>query len=150
MQSYLSLILACALLVGCGSTPVTEKPAAAAEQKSQWQASTLSQQTIDKANAVVQDYRLCLSDETKARINDQGDSRAIADLILRQCEPRLTPVKTLFDAEQVPAEISERYLRKNRSHGAQFVLRTVMAAQAMRAGEEEEAKQKDNSKKKKK
>lgn len=117
------------LFAGCQSAPV----------ESQWKPSTLSEQTIAKANSAVRDYQNCLNDETTARVNDQADPRAIADAILKQCESRLMPIKTAFDAEKVPTVISERYMRKNRSQGAQSILRFVEAVQAMRSGEEARA-----------
>jgi len=124
-----TLVLTGVLMAGCQSAPV----------ESQWKPSTLSEQTIAKVNAAVRDYQKCLNDETLARVNDQADSRAIADTILRRCEHKLAPIKAAYDAENVPASISERYMRKNRSQGAQSVLRFVMAVQAMRSAEAAEA-----------
>jgi hypothetical protein len=123
-------ILAGVLISGCQSAPVESK----------WKPSTLSDQTIAKANAAVRDYQKCLNDETLARVNDQLDPRVVADTILQRCEYKLAPIKAAYDAENVPASISERYMRKNRSQGAQSVLRFVMAVQAMRASEASEAR----------
>lgn len=129
--------LAClALLAGCQSAKVAEPPASDQE----WHASTLSPTTIAKAEAAVQEYHSCLTWEMAARINERGDPRAITNTILKACEDRLPAIKTAYDAEQVPAVISERYIRKTRSQGVQSVLRQVSAIQAERAGQEEEAK----------
>jgi hypothetical protein len=126
MKHVLPFALTGFLIAGCQSAPIDDE----------WKPSTLSEETIAKANAAVRDYQKCLNDETLARINDQVDPRAIADAILKQCEYKLAPIKTAYDAENVPVSISERYLRKNRSRGAQSVLRFVMAAQAMRSTDE--------------
>lgn len=139
MKTYLTALVAASCLSACGSTPVApEEAAEKADTQGQWQASTLSQQTIAKANAAVKGYQQCLNTETMAHVNDPFDSRVIADRILKQCETRLSGIKEAFDTEGVPAVISERYMRKNRSQGAQSVLRYVMSVQAMRAGEAEE------------
>ena len=137
MQFHRLLVLACPLLASCQSAPVAEPQAAPADQE--WQASTLSPATIAKADAAVQDYNQCLTRETQARFNERGDPRAITNTILKACEDRLPAIKTAYDAENVPAVISERYIRKTRSHGVQGVLRQISAIQAQRAGDEEEA-----------
>lgn len=144
------IVLAClsvsALLAsGCGpSTPKDEKPTPAAQagQEDQaWRESTLSPETIAKANAAVLDYRQCLAKETSAKAGGDGDSRTIANTILKACEDRLAAIKTAYDAEQVPAALSERYMRKTRSQGVQTVMFSVQAAQAQRAVAAEETKQ---------
>ncbi len=143
-KTLLLAISAGLILVGCESKPEAEKPATDTAPSTQidqeWHPSTLSEQTIAKANAAVTDYRKCLGEEIKARAEDRADPREIANSILKNCENRLPAIKSAFDAENVPAAISERYLRKTRSQGAQSVLRTVMGVHAERAGQEEEAK----------
>lgn len=138
MQFHRPLVLACLFLAGCQSAPVEEKPAAPMDQE--WHASTLSPATIAKADAAVRDYRQCLTQETLARDQERGDPRAITNTILQACEGRLPTIKTAYDAEQVPATISEHKIRQTRSQGVQSVLRHVSGVQAQRAGEEEEAK----------
>ncbi len=142
------IVLACltaAILMSAGcdqSTPKDEKAAAPSESTDQgWQASTLSEDTIAKANAAVLDYRQCLAKQTGAKAFGEGDSRSIANEILKACEDRLGAIKTAFDAEQVPASISERYIRKTRSQGVQTVMLSVQSAQAQRAAAAEESKQ---------
>jgi hypothetical protein len=141
MQFHRSLVLACLFLVGCQSAPEDQKQPAQANQSGQeWQASTLSADTIAKANAAVQDYRQCLAKETTARNQDRGDPRAISNEILKACDNRLSAIKTAYGTENVPAVISERYIRKTRSQGVQSVLFAVSSVQAQKAGEEEEAR----------
>ena len=130
--------LACLLLAGCQAAPVAEQ-AAAAPADQQWQASTLSQATIAQAEAAVRDYRLCLGRETQARLAARGDPRVITNAILQACEGRLPAIKTAFDAENVPAVISEHKIKQTRSQGVQSVLREVSSVQALYAGDEEEA-----------
>ncbi len=146
MQKLFIASIFAGLLAGCQSTPVAEKPAQQAEQQGQWKASILSEQTIAKANAAVLDYRKCLAGQTAAKAGERFDPRYIANTILKACEDRLAPIRTAYDAEHVPAHLTERYLRKTRSQGAQSVLRSVMAVHAMRAAEEEEAREANHPK----
>lgn len=141
MKVIFSGLCALLLLAACNSSTEPAKPLAQADSPEQtWQPSTLSEQTIAKANAAVLEYRQCLSKEIGAKAEDRADPRDIANTILKNCEDRLPAIKTAYDAENVPAVISERYIRKTRSQGAQSVLRSVMAVHAMRAADEEEAK----------
>lgn len=126
MKFALILALAGFLVAGCQSAPVERE----------WKPSTLSEQTIAKAQAATVEYQKCLDAETKKWLKKQGDPRAITNAILQQCENKLLPIKTAFDAENVPASISERYMRRNRSQGAQAVLRFVEAVYAMRSAEQ--------------
>jgi len=140
----LACLSACVLLAaGCGqsSPPKDDKPAAQQGQIDQvWHESTLSQETIAKANAAVKDYRQCLLKETQAKASGKDDSRNIANSILKACEDRLLPIKAAYDAEQVPDYLTERYIRKTRSQGVQSVMLAVQAAQAQRAAAEDAAK----------
>jgi hypothetical protein len=137
MPFYRFLVISCVFLAGCQSAPVAEPPAAALDQT--WHESTLSADTIAKANAAVQDYHVCLSLASKAHYPDRGDPRVITNQILKACEDRLPAIKAAYDTEKVPDVISERYIRKTRSQAVQSVLRNVSAVQAQRAGDEEEA-----------
>ncbi len=150
MKNFFVIVISTGLLLaGCQSAPVAEKQTKQAEQKGQWEVSALSEQTIAKANAAVMDYRQCLAGETAVKAKERFDPRDIANTILKACEERLAPIKTAYDAENVPATLSERYMRKTRSQGAQMVLRSVMAVHAMRAADEEEAREAANQKKNK-
>lgn len=116
-------------------------PALAAEEpaelKQEWQPSTLSDKTLAQINGGLEQYQTCLNDETRAHLNDKEDSRKVTDLILRNCEKKLGPVKEAFDAEKVPGNLSDRYLRSKRSRAAQQVVKVVMGAQASRSIEKQ-------------
>lgn len=111
-----------------------EEPAAI---KQEWQPSTLSEPAQAKVNDGVRQYQVCLNEETRIHVNDKDDSRRVTDLILRNCEKKLTVVREAFDAEKVPGGLSDRYLRSKRSLAAQQVVRVVMGAQAARHAEQQ-------------
>ncbi len=109
-------------------------PTILADPAETWQATTLSDETLQKVQQTLVSYQQCVNDQTQGHINDKLDSRAITDIVLKQCEPKLGAVKTAFDAEKVPAEVSERYMRSRRTHAARNILKTVMGIQALRSG----------------
>jgi len=150
MKPYFISAFALLLLSACQTAPTSKPPEPQASESGEWRPSTLSEQTIAKANAAVKDYQICLNEQAGKRAGEKTDPRRVADEILKVCEERLAGVKTAYDTENVPAAISERYMRKTRSHGAQGLLRYLMSAYAMRVAEEEEAAQAAKSKKNKK
>lgn len=101
----------------------------------EWQPTTLSDKTQAKVNAGLEEYQKCLNEETKKHVQDKEDSRKLTDLVLRNCEAKMTPIKEAFDAEKVPGAISDRYLRSKRSRAAQQVVKVMMQAQAARYSE---------------
>jgi len=131
------------VLAGCQSTPNSPPgdpdPAA-------WQASTLSEQTIARANEAVKVYERCLNTEALASVRHRGDPRVVADQVLRACEQHLEGIRTAYSAEGVPDAVSERYMRKTRSRGAQSLMRFVQAVEAQRAAEEAETQAMQNRK----
>ena len=116
------------LLLGCQSAPDKETSGT-------WTDSTLSEQTLKKIQASTFDYQQCLNQQLMAGIPTETDPRAVTDMILSRCENRLIPIKTTFDAEKVPDEISNRYLRQKRTYGARNVLKFVMSVQAAKVAE---------------
>ena len=85
-------------------------------------------------------YDRCLAEQLHAQIGSDGDSRAVADGILRACEDRLAPIRTALSAEKAPQDNIDRYLRQLRSRAAQAVLRETMGAQAMRQAAQDSSK----------
>jgi hypothetical protein len=135
--------LASLVLAGCQSAPPKDKKpekepvSDTLAQTGEWQASALSEQSIRKINALNVKYQQCLQEETDAQANLAADPRAIGDSILHRCEETLNGIRSVMEAEGVPDAISARYLRKNRSQGAQNVMRAVQFVQARRAAEQE-------------
>lgn len=110
-----------------------------AEAEQEWQPTTLSEATLAKVHEAAKSYQDCLNDELRAHANEDADSRLLTDRILHTCEDRLAPTKAAFDAEKVPDEISERYMRSHRTRGARGLVKALMSIQAMRAAESESA-----------
>lgn len=123
------------LLAGCSQKAPKPEPAVAAvtSGSGSWQASVLSEQAQEKVLAQVRVYQQCINQETQKHVNDQGDSRRITDLILKNCEGQLSMVKTILINEKVPEQNADLYIRSKGSRAAQQVVREVMGTQAMRS-----------------
>lgn len=129
------ILIIALILAGCQSATEKKADATAAQPTDSWSESTLSEQTQQKIQAAAFDYQTCLNKQIMAGFPPQTDPRAVTDAILRACENRLIPIKTAFDAEKVPDEISNRYLRQKRTQGARNVLKFVLSVQAAQAAE---------------
>lgn len=141
MRIFVTVLLASLVLSGCQSAPPKEKKpdkepvSDTLTQAGEWQGSSLSEHSIRRINELNVKYRRCLQAETDARAALADDPRAIGDLILRRCEDTLGEIQAALEAEGVPNPIAARYVRKNRSQGAQNVMRVVQFVQAQRAAE---------------
>ncbi|QFY42934.1 hypothetical protein F6R98_10185 [Candidatus Methylospira mobilis] len=122
------------ILIIAGGQAVAENKADAATADS-WSESTLSEKTQQQIQTEALNYQKCLNQQLMAGFPTETDPRAVTDTILRRCEEQLIPIKKTFDAEKVPDEISNRYLRQKRTQGARNVLKFVMSAQAVKAAE---------------
>lgn len=106
----------------------------------EWEPSKLSEKTWDKVHESKVGYDACLNQQLLKNIASEADPRAVTDTILKACEDQLSPIRAAYDAEKVPAEMTDRYLRQQRSRAAQAVVREVMGAQAVRHAQQEAPK----------
>jgi hypothetical protein len=138
-MKYLNTRLVPTFLALAGAVMLFSSASAQAEEteaiKQEWQPTTLSEKTLAKVNAGLEDYQKCLNEETQKHVQDKEDSRKLTDLVLRNCESRMTVIKEAFDAEKVPGVVSDRYIRSKRSRAAQQVVKIMMQAQAARYSE---------------
>jgi len=138
-MKYLNARLVPTFLALAGAVMLFSSASAQAEEteaiKQEWQPTTLSEKTLAKVNAGLEDYQKCLNEETQKHVQDKEDSRKLTDLVLRNCESRMTVIKEAFDAEKVPGVVSDRYIRSKRSRAAQQVVKIMMQAQAARYSE---------------
>lgn len=138
-MKYLNARLVPTFLALAGAVMLFSSASAQAEEteaiKQEWQPTTLSEKTLAKVNTGLEDYQKCLNEETQKHVQDKEDSRKLTDLVLRNCESRMTVIKEAFDAEKVPGAVSDRYIRSKRSRAAQQVVKIMMQAQAARYSE---------------
>ncbi|TAN48978.1 MAG: hypothetical protein EPN21_13430 [Methylococcaceae bacterium] len=106
--------------------------ASAGAAADEWQESALKAATLEKVYQIANQYQRCMVKELQSQVGSDQDSRALTDSILKKCEPQLSPMRDVFTAEKVPAEMAERYLKKTRTQAARNLIREVMAMQAQR------------------
>lgn len=143
IPSHVFLLGCCLALAACQSEP---KRLPVNTDSTSWQPSTLSEQTIARANGAIRQYERCLNSEALGGVKHRGDPRGLADRILRACEGHLEGIRAAYSAEGVPDAISERYMRKTRSRGAQSLMRFLQAVEAQRDAEEVEMQTPSNQK----
>ncbi len=112
------------LVIGC---------AGGLQAEEQWQASTLSAETIRKIQSETAKYHHCLGGEVKQFQQKRMDSRDAANLILKRCEAKLLPIRETFLAQNVEIAAVDRYLKRKRHQAARKVLQTMMFAESQRA-----------------
>jgi hypothetical protein len=135
MNLHAILLISGLFLAGCQSAADKKADSASTQTSDTWNESTLSEQTQQKIQAEALNYQKCLNQQLMTGFPTNVDPRAVTDTILRRCEEHLIPIKTAFDAEKIPDDISNRYLRQKRTQGARNVLKFVMSAQAAQAAE---------------
>lgn len=104
----------------------------AAEEKSEWDNTTLSDALIKKIQEAQYEYRKCVSDEMQKPAYQTLDSRDATGKIIKQCEPSLGKMRETYLAEKVPAVIADRHLKKMRIQTVRSTLQNMMYAEAAR------------------
>jgi hypothetical protein len=104
----------------------------AAEEKNEWQNTTLSDDLIKKIQEAQYQYRKCVSDEMQKPEYQTLESRDSTGKIIKHCEPSLAKMRETYLAEKVPPEIADRHLKKMRLQTVRSTLQEMMYAEAAR------------------
>lgn len=104
----------------------------AAEEKTEWEGSTLSDALIQKIQQAQYQYRKCVSDEMQKPEYQTLESKDGTGKIIKQCEPNLGKMREAYLAEKVPGEIADRHLKKMRLQTIRNVLQNMMYMEAAR------------------
>ncbi len=99
----------------------------------EWQASTLSDETIRKVQTETTEYHRCLGVEVSQFQKTQLDSRDATSLILKKCELKLLPIRDAFLAEKVEVAAIDHFLMRKRHQAVRKVLQAMMFAESQRA-----------------
>jgi hypothetical protein len=106
--------------------------ALAAEEKNEWQNTTLSDALIQKIQEAQYKYRKCVSEEMQKPAYQSLDSRDATGKIIKQCEPVLSQMRDMYLSEKVPSIIADRHLKKMRIQTIRSTLQNMMYAEAAR------------------
>ncbi|SJM91448.1 hypothetical protein [Crenothrix polyspora] len=105
----------------------------AAETKNDWeQGTSLSDELIKKIQEAQYQYKKCVSDEMQKPDYQSLESRDATGKIIKQCEPSLAKMRTMYLSEKVPGEVADRHLKKMRLQTIRNVLQNMMYGEAAR------------------
>lgn len=102
----------------------------AEEADQDWNATTLSDATIEKIQAAQFNYKKCVADEMKKNQYLSLESRHATDAIIKQCEPTLAQMRGLYIDAGVPATIADRHLKSLRIKVTRNLLQELMYQEA--------------------
>ncbi len=105
---------------------------AADKSGEEWQATTLTDETIANIQKSKYKYMTCITNEVKKRLKVKMDTRKLTDEILKQCEKSLANVRETFIKEKVPEKSADRYMKMTRTQTARKVLKEMMLIAASR------------------
>ena len=121
MKSYLLI-----LLLACSSVVAAEEVA------DEWNATKLTDETIQKIQQAQFNYKKCVTDTMVKPENSKLESRNATDVVIRACEPVLADMRKVYTDVEVPGVIADRHLKKLRIQVTRKVLQELMYAEAAR------------------
>lgn len=95
-----------------------------------WNATTLSDATIEKIQAAQFNYKKCVADEMKNPQHLSLESRHATDAIIKQCEPTLAQMRGIYVDAGVPGTIADRHLKSLRIKVTRNLLQELMYLEA--------------------
>lgn len=97
-----------------------------------WNGSSLSNEVITQVQKAKSTYKQCVYTEAEKKGYIKIDTRVATDAIMKQCEPSLGKIRTIFIDAGVPAISTDRFLKKTRVDLTRNILKSLMFADAAR------------------
>jgi hypothetical protein len=97
-----------------------------------WNGSIISDKVITQVQQAKAAYKQCVYTEAQKKGYIKIDTRVATDAIMKQCEPNLGKIRTIFINSGVPAISTDRFLKKTRFGLTRNILRSLMFAEAAR------------------
>jgi len=97
-----------------------------------WNGSTISNEVITQVQKAKSTYKQCVYTEAQKKGYIKIDTRVATDAIMKQCEPSLGKIRTIFMNAGVPAISTDRFLKKTRVDLTRSILKSLMFAEAAR------------------
>jgi hypothetical protein len=104
--------------------------AGADEAGQEWDATSLSDATIEKIQSAQFTYKKCVVDEMKKPLHLSLESRHATDAIIKQCEPTLAEMRGVYIDAGVPGSVADRHLKSLRIKVTRNVLQELMYLEA--------------------
>ena len=102
----------------------------AVESKSVWNATSLTPEVIKKIQLSQINYKKCVIKEMKKPGYQKIDSRQATGRIIKQCEPILGKMRTVYREVKVPGIIADRHLKKMRIQTTRKLLQELIFREA--------------------
>lgn len=104
--------------------------AGAKEAGQEWNATSLSDATIEKIQKAQFNYKKCVVDEMKKPQHLSLESRHATDAVIKNCEPTLAGMRSIYIDAGVPGKIADRHLKALRIKVTRNVLQELMYLEA--------------------
>ncbi len=101
-------------------------------KKSEWQNTSLSEETIKKIQMAKYEYNKCVMEEMKKSDYVKVDSRHATDSIIKSCESVLADMREVYLDQEVPEVVADRHLKQMRIQTTRAVLQQLMFNDAAR------------------
>lgn len=128
MLRFVSVVVIFLVLSSCAN-----KPEKTVESSTSFEHNpAISAEAILISRAASQQYQVCLTEQIKQYVNVDMHVRQSTGRILKACEPEFNPIRDAFKAEDIPSQVTERYINTKRSRSTPNILRVLMFAQSRR------------------
>lgn len=102
------------------------------DPQNEWHSTTLSEDTIKKIQESQYQYKKCVADEMQKSAYKDLDIRKAAEQIVKQCEPVLAQMRSVYIDQKIPEVVADRHLKQIRLKTTRSVLNNMMLAEAAR------------------
>jgi hypothetical protein len=121
------------LLFGCANKPEKATDVNSGDSSVSFEHNpAISAEAILISRAASQQYQRCLTEQIKQYVNVDMHVRQSTGRIMKACEPEFNPIRDAFKAENIPTQVTEKYIRTKRNRSTPNILRVLMFAQSKR------------------
>ncbi|MGR8929447.1 MAG: hypothetical protein ACU836_02320 [Gammaproteobacteria bacterium] len=98
--------------------------------KDEWNGTALSEGAITTIQQAQYNYKKCVADTMQSPDFYKLDVREATDSIIKQCEPRLAEMRSIYVDAGVPGQVADRHLRTLRIKVTRNLLQELMYREA--------------------
>ena len=132
MLRFVACLVVVLVLSGC-----VNKPEKTVDSSTSFEHNpAISAEAILISRAASQQYQVCLTEQIKRYVNVDMHVRQSSGEIIKACESEFNPIREAFKAEDIPSQVTERYISTKRSRSTPNILRVLMFAQSRREQEQ--------------
>jgi hypothetical protein len=137
MLRFVACLVVVLVLSGCANKPEKTVDSSTSFEHNP----AISAEAILISRAASQQYQVCLTEQIKQYVNVDMHIRQSTGEIIKACEHEFNPIREAFKAEDIPSQVTERYINTKRSRSTPNILRVLMFAQSRREQEQSATQQ---------